>query len=427
MPRKVLLITFLAAIAMIVSPVWAQSTPAQSLSLQECIDIALKNQTDVLIARNSVDAAKARVAREKGAYFPQVTAQYSNAIVQSRVTQFGQAGDGTSVGVNQNFYDGGLREARIRGAGANASQSAYSLERTRQTVAFTVTSDYFSVLRSQKLAGVSDAQVKYLEGQLELIRARVNLGDAAPVDTLPIEAQLANARVDQLAANNTVRTSAIQLQNTMGLSATPNFSVQDVTEPTDIKLLTVDDYLETALTARPEVKETEFGVKVAKASTQQAKIVLYPRPVVNGQYNEFISGNSENTYEITAGLAFDLFNGGSNRAAYKEAQANLSSAELRAAQISKDIYADVQNAYFNLTNSKERLTASELSLAAARKNLEAQGARYKSGLAIPLDLLNAQTQVVTAESNAVQSRYDYYTSVAQLEYAIGKQEGLNGK
>ena len=67
---------------------------------------------------------------------------------------------------------------------------------------------------------------------------------------------------------------------------------------------------------------------------------------------------------------------------------------------------------------------SPVSLQAAQKNYDAQQDRYKQGLAIPLDLLNAQVDVATAQSNAIQARYDYYTSYAQLEYAIGKQGGL---
>ncbi|OPZ84025.1 MAG: Outer membrane efflux protein [bacterium ADurb.Bin429] len=84
----------------------------------------------------------------------------------------------------------------------------------------------------------------------------------------------------------------------------------------------------------------------------------------------------------------------------------------------------MEEAYLNLESARERLAASDLSLKAAQKNFDVQQDRYKQGFAIPLDLLNAQVEVATAQSNAVQARYDYYTSYAQLEYAIGTQGGL---
>jgi hypothetical protein len=87
-----------------------------------------------------------------------------------------------------------------------------TLIRTQQTVVDTVTKAYLELLRAQGLADVANQRVVYIEGQQKMIKARVEAGDAAEVDVFPIDAQLANAHVDQLTAKNTVRTSAIQLQ-----------------------------------------------------------------------------------------------------------------------------------------------------------------------------------------------------------------------
>ena len=413
-------------------PVSGEDAAPASLSLQDCIEIAMKNQVDVLVGENTVAATKARRTRALSEYYPQVTAEYTSNLAQSGAARPGQTND-TSLSVSQNFYDGGLREARVRRSSAEVSQNQFGLERVRQVVTFSVTSDYFSLLRAQHLADVQHARVRYLEGQLALVQTRIRLGDAAEVEALPVEAQLANARVDLLSAENNIRTSAIQLQNTMGLSPEPAFSVQEVGEPAPAEIRPVDDYVAAALAGRPDVQETQAGVKLAKSSVESAKIALRPRPVVSGQYQRAFNGGISDTLSsgddsllITGGLVYDIFNGGYNRALYHEELANLSSAELRPMQIKKDIQSEVQQAYLNLTNARERIAASDLSLKSARKNFDAQEGRYKQGLAIPLDLLNAELQVVTAQSNSVQARYDYYTSIAQLEYAIGKPGGLYG-
>ena len=96
-------------------------------------------------------------------------------------------------------------------------------------------------------------------------------------------------------------------------------------------------------------------------------------------------------------------------------------------QLNKDISAQVEEAYLNLTSSKERVAAAEISLAAAQQNYEAQKGRYSSGLAITLDLLNAEAQLVTAQNSDVQAKYDYYIAIAQMNYALGIQGDLNGK
>ena len=154
---------------------------------------------------------------------------------------------------------------------------------------------------------------------------------------------------------------------------------------------------------------------------------MLPRPVVSGEYENLLSGGATPGWTVTGGIAYDIFNGGANKAVYDQARAGLVSARDQEAQLAKTIAADVQTAYLNLTNATQRIAASTIGLNAAQINFDAQTARYHEGLATPLDLLNAQVALVTAQSNDVQARYDNYTAQAQLAYAIGKQGGLNGK
>jgi len=400
-------------------PVMAQGTQTP-LTLRQCIDIALQQQGDVLQGERAIDAAAARQAQAKSSYYPQVTVQGSSRVLQSGVP--GDRNNG-SLGITQNIYDGGLREVRVSQAKSSVTQTSAGLARTRQTVTFDVTRSYLDLLRARRLADVADTQLTYIQGQLELVKTRVEVGDAAEVDVIPIEAQLANARVDNLATKNAVRTAAIALQQAMGLPPQSQFPIADVTVPTDLAVPTLEESLLQAMVQRPDVLQVKAGIDSAQSSVKSAKIELYPRPIVSGQLDQDFSGQSDRTVSISAGLAFDLFDGGNNRAAYDEARANLAGSEIRRAQLDRDIAAQVQTAYLNLTDARERIGASEFSVQAARRNLEAQEERYKQGLAIPLDLLNAQVTLTTADSNAVQARYDYYTALAQLDYAMGKVGG----
>ncbi|HPP74230.1 MAG TPA: TolC family protein, partial [Armatimonadota bacterium] len=165
----------------------------------------------------------------------------------------------------------------------------------------------------------------------------------------------------------------------------------------------------------------------SKASAKAAKISLYPIPQVTAEYQRGLGGLSGNSTQIFGGISFNLFDGGANRAAYREAKANQESAEKRHQQLIKDIEAQVRQAHINVNDSIERLSASQIGLETAQKNYEVQQERYKQGLAIPLDLLNAEVQVVTAQTNLVQAQYDLYIAMAQLDFAVGRNGVQNGK
>lgn len=412
-----LLILFFSAMVLI-SLVMPPVCGADTLSLAECINIAMENQIDVLVGENDLSSARERRVQVRSDYFPQVSVQYSH----DENLSDSSSDDTTSLSVMQNFYDGGLREASVRSADASVAQSGARLDRTRQTVAYSVTRYYFSLLRARHEADVQGTRVLYLEGQLDMMRARIDAGDAAEADTLPVEAELANAKVDKLAADNAVKAARLDLQNAMGMSASSVLEIEEVEEPGDLTLVSLEEYLAEAFDSRPEITESGASVASAKASVDSARISMLPRPFVSGQYDEHFGTGStvDSEVRIVGGMVFSVFDGGDRNAAYRESRLSLSSAELQAEQTRKDIESDVRRAYLNLIDARERIAASDLSLEAARKNFDAQEAMYKTGLAVPLDLLNAELGLASAKSSAVQARYDYFTSIAELEYAIGK-------
>jgi outer membrane protein TolC len=415
--KRFWMLILLAAFGLL--PVLAQEAVVP-LTLPQCLDIALKQQGDVLQGEHSLDAAGARAVQAKSDYYPQISVRSSSRVLQSGMPAGSDRNTG-SLGVTYNLYDGGLRGARVTQAKHSVTQTTAGLERTRQTVIFSVTQSYMSLLRAHRLAAVADTQLQYIQGQLELVKTRVQVGDAAEVDVIPIEAQLANAQVDNLATKNNVSTAAIRLQQAMGLPPQSVFPIQEIAFAAEPAVPTLEECLAQAKTLRPDVRQVKASVESAKTSVKTAKIELYPRPVVSGQLDQNFTGESDRTVSLSAGLVFDLFDGGSNRAAVDEARANLAGVEIRADQLDRDISAQVQEAYLNLTDARERMGASEFSVRAAQRNMDVQDERYKQGLAIPLDLLNAQVTLTTANSNAVQARYDYYTALAQLDYAMGKQ------
>ena len=428
------------AAATLAPPALQVTTPEQiSLSLDDCLRIARQNQINVLVGQQAVVSATARSTQANSSYYPQVAIQ-SNPLLLAGSSQRGanaqggvnsqssgssfqttrsSSSQGTTLSVTQNFWDGGLREENAASARYGITQNQTALLRALQTVDFTVTQNYFTALRNRDLAKVADEQVKYDQGQLNLIKGRVEAGAAAPSDELPIQAQLANAQVSQLTAQNAIRTALIILQNSMGLPQRMNFAIQDFGVPTPMPVQSLTTYLELAMRNRPDVRELHAVMQSAQTSVTTARINRYPRPVVSGAYNNLLGSGGGVEWAITGGIVFDIFDGGANKSAFTAARAGLVVAQDQEAQLAKDIEADVQQALFNLTDATARLSASAVSLQAAQKNFDAQTARYHEGLATPLDLLNAQVSLTTSQSTIVQAQYDTYIGQAQLSYAVG--------
>ncbi|MGB9620394.1 MAG: TolC family protein, partial [Armatimonadota bacterium] len=279
-------------------------------SLGQCINAALQNQVDVLSARNNVLIARSRTVRAFSNYFPQLSVQNNAFAAGSRRGVLGEVSTGTALTVTQNIFDGGLREANVLSARYSVRANLAGLARTEQTVIFAVTSAYYELLRARHLEEVARKNVQYNEELRKQVEAMVGEGEAAKIDILPVEAQLATARVNLLSAQNAVRTAAIRLQNEMGFAPQPGFDIREIEAPPDQGIASLDIYLHRALENRPDVIQRQAIVGSARAELKSARLALYPRPVITGEYQHRVYGGlTSSATQIVGGFVFDIFNG----------------------------------------------------------------------------------------------------------------------
>ena len=396
----------------------AQAEAPAVLTLRDCIDAALAQQVDVLVGEEARAGSLARLVQARSAYSPQVALQNNTWLLNSAKG----ARDSTVLSAAHTLFDGGFRDARAKSARLAVEQADATQERTEQRVIYTVTNAYLNVLRTQHQQAVANRRIDYLIEQQKMVQARIDAGAAAAVDIFPIDAQLANARVDQIAARNSIRTASIQLQQAMG--DTPGaltLALADIPLPAATPVEEAEVLVSEALGQRPEMAQQQAALGISQSSLHTAKLNTRPRPTVTAQLNQPLESNGQFNYALSAGINIDLYDGKNKQAMLHEAQSNLKTVELRTEQTRKEIAVEVYAAHITLTNARERMEASQASVTAAQRNQDAQLERYRLGLAVPLDLLNAQLEVTTAETSAVQAVYDYMSALAQLHYALGNK------
>lgn len=396
------------------------------VNLNECIDYALTCHSSVLTAEQDLVGSTADVKRARSGYVPKLAV----GSAFSRIGNLGDMpGDGfvivqttdSIVSLNETFYDGGRTLTAIRQARASQRASHSNLDSARQDRVLAVTTAYFNALRAKRLADIAGQTVAGSEEQLKLIQARIELKDAAPVDVYPVEVQLANAKLVKLQADNSVRIVANALRNAIGLDRGPELKLVDYTTPsTDVPKL--DDCLAQALLDRPEIARSDAQIDSSKAGLTLARLQALPVPTATAGYEGDLNGGTfGRKWNIGIGFTMSLFDGGALAAGVTSSKASLESAKLMDGQLRKDISTEVEQAYLNLTSALERLEASKPNVTLAQKNLEVAREKYTQGMAIPLEIVNAQTSYADALASNAQALYDSYVARAQLDNAVGKR------
>ena len=392
----------------------------ETVTLDECLERAYKANYNILTSRNSVLSSEQSVKTAKSGYYPQVSVR--NNFLTSNHGVLTQHRNGTAISISQNIYDGGIRESNVRGAKYGVEQSEFAEIRNFQTVTYDVKRAYYSFLRAKNRLDVTKIDAEYNQNLLDQINAQVEVGVAAPVDKYPIEANLASAKVNSLTAQNSVRSGSIALLSLLGESPDKDFDVVEAA-PADNPYGSLEECMAKALEVRPDIRQYLAASKVADEKVKRAKINRSIRPTLTADYEQSIHGGyNEHGLTVLGGLSFDVFDGGANKAALTQAKIDKANTELRLAQLDIDVRGDVADAYMEVVNCSEKLTATQAALKSAEKNYEAQKERYAQGLGIALDLLNAEQQLITAKTNDVDARYDYCIALASLEYAVGDLE-----
>ena len=118
-------------------------------------------------------------------------------------------------------------------------------------------------------------------------------------------------------------------------------------------------------------------------------------------------------------MSWALFDGGATNAKVKEARDAVAIADETALQTRESIQMEVREDYLNIISAREKVSTTQTSVAEAQEAYQIAVVRYKAGVGTNLDVLDAQLNLNTAQTNYITALYDYNIGLATLEKAMG--------
>jgi outer membrane protein len=265
------------------------------LSLQEAIDIAVRNNPDhlqLLEARRTAGAAK-RAAY--GNLLPQVSTSMGASYTKQGVSpvaagvNLGAVGSdilSSSYGIDVSFSLSGssLIAPRVQAAGVDAAEA--DITGSRAQLRSDVTQAYMTVLQSQAQAALEDTLVASAQTQLQLAQAKLSVGAGTQLDVSQAEVALGQAQVAALRAHNQVEIDKLHLFQRMGIA--PQGHVQLTTEfPVTEPTFTLESVLSTAEQQNPALEAAQSRERVASLQVRQQKTSYLPSLFVSTGWSGF--------------------------------------------------------------------------------------------------------------------------------------------
>jgi outer membrane protein len=164
---------------------------------------------------------------------------------------------------------------------------------------------------------------------------------------------------------------------------------------------------------------------IAEKQVRYYKSEYWPTVSLNGSYSKTEQSPSNSLvmssedFSVGLTLNFSLFDGGLKKAQVGEALAQKRQADLGVRATQKQIDLEVEQAYLSVISAKSVLGALGDQVAYARSNYEAVVKQFKFGVANSVDVMDANTLLVTAERQLADAGYTYQLAILKLNSSQG--------
>ena len=404
---------------------------APKLTLNDAIQYALKHNPDVLNAIETIRLTRGQVITVAAQALPQlgINTTYSVQQQELAVTVPQNQSWDVQFGVTQLLFDGGNVISGIRAAKSIQDASYFQLRDTIDTLISNVKGNFFQVILNRALILAQEESVELLESQLQDQINRYEAGTVPRFNVLQAEVQLANAIPPLIDARNNLRISQYQLVQLLGMDYPAGqqdvvpFNVVGDLKPI-IRKIDSEQSIRTALTRSPSLKAQRQEILAQAQNVNVAISGFMPRISANaGQLIQNDIASTELSDTVNGwffGLqgSWAVFDGFQTVGEVMQAKSRLQSSKINYDNGVRQVIFNVQQAISNLQTSQETLASQQASVAQATEALRLSRERLDAGAGTQLDVLNAQVQLLQAQTTELQARYDYINFTAQYDAAL---------
>ena len=399
----------------------------ETLNLEKCVRIALEHLPAILAARATSEADKSLVRQAESAYYPQVawSSSLGRSYIGSRTSSGVTLASGTynsystGLSLTQNIFDFGKTPAQVRIEKSSYHSSLADVETASEQAVFTVKQGYYGVLQAKRNKDVADEAVRQYQLHLDQAQAQFEVGLAPRYDVTQAQVNLGTAKLNLIKAQYAVKLALATLNNSMGLSATPDYNVED-NMAFEAYGMTLDTALSEAYKNRPDLTSLVARRQAAESSITLAKTGFLPTLAGSASYD--YTGNAfplAKGWSLALSLNVPLFNGFMTTAQVAQARANLNVIRANEETLRQSIYLAVEQAYLDLKQAEELVPVAQLNVTAAQENLDIANGSYKEGVGDPIQVADASVALINAKIAYIEALYNCRVGRASLELAMG--------
>jgi outer membrane protein TolC len=321
---------------------------------------------------------------------------------------------------------------QIRGTFFQRDSAYFAFRNILDQLIATVKTQFYQIVVNRELVKVNEQSVHLLESQLKDQQNRFEAGTVPRFNVLQAEVALYNQLPLLITAQNNLRISKLTLAKTLGLYFQPRRGENPPLEvlgemPYIPRPINLADAIEMGKERRPFLKQARANVLNQLQQVRATAGQYLPTITTSGGGQWVSSPTNSSWHDISKGWiatvqgSMPIWDSGAIAGQVIQQRALLSEQKITYDDDVRQVELEIQQAYSNLQQNVELVKSQEKNVELADEALRLAKARLDAGAGVQLDVLNAQVQLLTAQSTRLQALFGYNSSLAEFDRATGKQ------
>ncbi|MGV0922202.1 TolC family protein [Empedobacter tilapiae] len=418
-------------------------------TIEKCIEYASKNNLTVQQNTINQEIFNKNLEQTYNAWLPTISGYVDtnftigtyNPTIEKGYYQFTH-----SFGVQSsiNIYNGGVVQLNKDKAALELEASKVQTAMTVNDISLQVANYYLAVLLNKELKQVAVGNLTISKQLLDQNKKKFKAGSVAQSIVAQSESEVATNTREVVNAQIEIERALFNLAMLLQLNDYRNFAVIDVKIPENItsQLYNLEDVVETAYQNQPSVKHAELQIDVATKETQIARTSLFPK--ITGSFNfgtnylqyfnkrlrqdallEQLGHNVTGVFGV--GVAIPIWNQYSYKINIQKALINEDLAKVGLLQSKQDVLKNVQSAYFEVNTSFASYDSSKEAVKYAKVSYDFAQKSYNAGVINQYDFNRSRNDMMVAESQMLQAKYNYIFKQKVLDFYAGVPITLEAK
>lgn len=395
--------------------------------LNQYVDQALRNNSDVLIARERINEYQAQVYASEGSLFPSLDAGVSGTRARSQSAATGQPVYGAlykgSLTASYDVDIWGVNRNNARAAEASLAAQKAAAAAADLTVASSVASGYVTLLALDEQLRVTQSTLKSREEAYNLAKRQFETGYSSRLELMQSDSELRSTRaqIPQL------RHQIVQQENALSLllGGNPGEVARSAEFDTLTPLRLPSQLPSTLLNRRPDIVQAERQLIASDATLAASRASLLPSinlTATGSVQDRTLPGLLDNPlqlWSIGGSILAPLLNRQALNAQVDISQSQRNQALYRYEKVVRNAFAEVNDSLDAITRYREQLQELLAQQEVAQETLRIARNRYRNGYSSYLDELDAQRTLFSVQTSVVQAKNNLLLAQIDLYKALG--------